>query len=156
MQSVNKEQATQTTLLTLSSTQHKFNIFSTFIFKATHTWYILKYQTSSNVKILQNSRLLSPNRISISPTLQGYLVNNPKKVRAWPILCFYDFHFYICSMLIRCRTWSIDSKYDFCEFKSLFRINKLFKSPSDAPTIHWVWYDAQRSGFWPSLKVLWR
>merc|ERR1712106_735163 len=37
---------------TLPSTQHKFNISSTFIFTAIHPRYLPKYQTSSIAKIL--------------------------------------------------------------------------------------------------------
>ena len=55
VQSVNKEQATQATLFS-PQLNTIFNISSTFIFTATHPWYLLKYQTSSIAKISYSYR----------------------------------------------------------------------------------------------------
>ena len=113
--SVNKEQATQATLFS-PQLNTIFNISSTFIFTATHPWYLLKYQTYSIAKLSYYLLPLCPNRISKTPTLQGYLANNTKNIRAKPMLCFYDLHFYIFPLLIRFEPDFRNSQYDVCVY----------------------------------------
>ena len=99
----------------LPSTQHNFSTFLQHLYSRplTHE-HLLKYQTLFHCKIIIFLLPLCPNRKSKTPTLQGYLANNTKNIRAQTILCFYDLHFYIFPLLIRFEPDFRDSKFDFC------------------------------------------
>ena len=97
----------------LNSTQFSTFLQHLYSRPLTHE-HLLKYQTLFHCKIIIFLLPLCPNRISKTPTLQGYLANNTKNIRAQTILCFYDLHFYIFPLLIRFEPDFRDSKFDFC------------------------------------------